>query len=146
MRCLLRRHVRPMIVAAAFLAFATGPAMPQDDVTTVAEKFYQERFCAGMDIEIRLGRQRRADCISPTNAIEVDWHDEWAEGIGRALVFSAQIGLPPGIILVCRSDQAHCMKASAQARETMSYHRVKGTLWDCLPIHKDLTECTRWDL
>ncbi len=146
MRSLLRRDTPRIILAAAILAVAATPAVPRDDVTTAAEQFYQERFCAGMDIEIRLGRQRRADCISQTHAIEIDWHDEWPEGIGRALVFSAETGLPPGIMLVCRSDQAHCVKASALARQTLSHHHVKGTLWDCLPVHKNLGECTRWDL
>ena len=136
---------RRVLTLTLMWAFASAPALPQD-VPTVPERFYQERFCAGLDIEIRLGKHRRADCISQTHAIEVDWHDEWQEGLGRALVYSAQTGLLPGIVLVCRSDQGHCLKSSLLARQTMSYHHIKGTLWDCLPIHERLDECTRWEL
>jgi hypothetical protein len=60
-----------------------------------------------MDPEVRIGLQRRADCISDTHAIEVDWHDKWKDAIGQSLAYSAETGLRAGIILVCRSDQGH---------------------------------------
>ncbi|MHB1104102.1 MAG: hypothetical protein ACYC0C_15280 [Devosia sp.] len=125
-------------------ALSSGPAMPQQAVS-LPERFYQERFCAGLDTEIRVGQQRRADCISQTHAIEVVWHDEWKEGIGRALAYSAETGLLPGIVVVCRSDQAYCLKTSLLVRQTMTYHRIGGTLWDCLPINRRLSDCTEWD-
>jgi hypothetical protein len=127
------------------LAFASGPAMPQD-VPSVAERFYQERFCAGMDVAIRLGWQRRADCINETHAIEVDWHDEWKYGVSQMLAFSAETGLMPGIVLVCRSDQGHCLKSSLLLRQTITHHKIRSTLWDCLPIDESIEDCIRWEL
>lgn len=110
------------------------------------QEFYQERFCAGMNLEVPVGEPRRADCISETHAIEVDWHDDWKEGLGQALAYSAATELTPGIILVCRSDQAHCLRSSLFIRQTMTYHNVRSTLWDCLPIDESLADCTRWEL
>lgn len=138
------RYRLTLALVAALLATSANAASP--DVPTQAEQFYQQRFCAGMDTKIRLGTQQRADCISQTHVIEVDWHDEWREGFGRALTFSAATGLLPGLVVVCRSDEAYCRNTSRVVRETMSYHGIKGTLWDCLPVNRTLDECKRWDL
>lgn len=130
-----------LIVATSMISAACA-----QDVPSRSERFYQERFCAGLDLKIRLGLQRRADCISSTHAIEVDWHDKWKEAIGQALAYSAETGLRLGIILVCRSDQAYCLSSSLFVRQTLSYHRVAATLWDCLPIDETLEACTRWEI
>ena len=137
--------LRRVLAPTTALALASGPAIPQEPVS-LPERFYQERFCAGLDTEIRLGQQRRADCTSQTHAIEVVWHDEWKEGLGRALAYSAETGLLPGIVVVCRSDQAYCLETSLLVRQMLSYHHVRATLWDCLPIDDGLGDCVRWDL
>ncbi|MBK8086383.1 MAG: hypothetical protein IPK28_22600, partial [Devosia sp.] len=41
-------------------------------------------LCAGFEMEVRLERQGRADCVSSTHAIEVEWADKWKEGVGQA--------------------------------------------------------------
>jgi hypothetical protein len=84
---------RAAIGIAALFGALSVPALGQDmsspDVPSRAERFYQERFCAGMDLEVRLGQQRRADCLDDTHAIEVDFHDKWKEAIGQSLAYSA---------------------------------------------------------
>ena len=125
--------------------FCSTSAFAQETIRSAGD-VYQQRFCAGMRFQPQFGLQRHADCISETHAIEVDWHDEWKESIGQALVFGAKAKLTPGIVLVCRSDQAYCLDASLSVRQTLDHHHVTGTLWDCLPIHKVLADCTRWEM
>lgn len=69
-----------------------------------AEAFYQQQFCNSLPLEVHLGQQRRADCVSDTHAIEIVFHDKWKEGIGHVLAYSADTALIPDLALVCRSD------------------------------------------
>jgi hypothetical protein len=110
------------------------------------EAFYQQRFCEGLRWEVHIGQQRRADCVSETHAIEIVFHDKWKEGIGHVLAYSADTALIPGIALVCRSDQGHCLASSLFVRRTLGHHKIKATLWDCLPMHLSLSHCKRWDI
>ena len=48
----------------------------------------QARYCAGMDIEITLPDDTRADCISNTHAIEVEFTEYWYQALGQALHYS----------------------------------------------------------
>lgn len=128
------------------VALLIGPALAQE-VPSQSERFYQERFCAGLEVSIRLGQvQQRADCVGQSHAIEVEWHDKWKDAIGQALANSAASERRPGIVLVCRSDQALCLAASLGLRQTLAYHHAGATLWDCLPIHRRLANCRRWEL
>jgi hypothetical protein len=138
--------MRKRWTAVFAIALLVHPALAQE-VPSPSERFYQERFCAGMAIEVRLGQvQQRADCLSQTHAIEVEWHDRWKDAIGQALANSAASGRQPGIVLVCRSDQALCLAASLGVRQTLGHHHVGATLWDCLPIHRTLADCRRWEI
>ncbi len=134
-----------MIRAVLLCLLFVAPAIA-GDVVPPPERFYQQRFCAGMDSKIRLGEQLRADCLTKTQAIEVEWADYWKAAIAESLAHSAETGLAPGIILVCREDQALCLAASQAARDTLQHHLLHATLWDCLPIDLTLADCRRWDL
>jgi hypothetical protein len=134
-----------MVVALAVAQLGSPPALAQDTERR-AEAYFEQRFCQGMQLDLQLGEQRRADCLSDTHAIEIDWHDKWREAVGQALAFSARTKLVPGVALVCRSDQGHCLAASASVRETLEHHHIRASLWDCLPINAALADCTRWDI
>lgn len=133
------------IRALGIALLLTTPALA-GDVVPFPERYYQEGFCAGMDVKIRLGEQQRADCLTGTQAIEVEWHDYWKAAIGEALAHGTETGLTPGIILVCREDQALCLDASQSARNVLSHYHIRATLWDCWPVDATLADCRRWDL
>ena len=54
-----------------------------------------------MEIEVRAGAQMRADCISDTHAIEIDFAQKWKQGIGQALAYGVATGLRSGLVLIC---------------------------------------------
>lgn len=105
------------------------------------EAHFQQRFCAGMRLEVSLGPQRRADCITPTHAIEVDWADKWKQGIGQSMAYAAKTGLLPGVILVCRGEVSDCLLSSLFTRQTFSQMGVAATVWECLPSDVSLEDC-----
>ncbi|HHS82127.1 MAG TPA: hypothetical protein ENJ68_01275 [Devosia sp.] len=105
------------------------------------ETDYQARFCAHMQREVRLGPQRRADCMTSTLVIEVDWADKWKEGIGQSLAYAAETGLVPGIILVCRQSKARCLASSLFTRQTLSRFGISAVIWECVPADKGLQDC-----
>lgn len=60
------------------------------------ERDYQARFCAGMKLEVPTKSGSRADCVSDTHAIEVDWPKKWAEAIGQSLHYASELNLKAG--------------------------------------------------
>lgn len=108
---------------------------------TLNEAYYQARFCSGMRLEVSLGPQRRADCITTTHAIEVDWADKWKQGIGQSMAYAAHTGLKPGVILICRKEVQNCLLSSLYTRQTFSQMGISATIWECMPADKNLDAC-----
>lgn len=67
-----------------------------------SEKYYQEKWCSenGGDTEVVLPDKTRCDCITTTNAIEMDFGPKWTEAVGQSLYYSLQIGKRAGIVLI----------------------------------------------
>src|SRR5690242_20124372 len=97
---------------------------------------YEARFCAGLDRDFRPENASRVDCLSKTNAIVVEYYDYWREAIGQSLALATERGLKPGIVLICRNDEQHCIKASGSVEATFSHFAVPLTLWECLLIDR----------
>src|SRR5687768_10670975 len=87
----LSRSVTPLALAAMLLA---APAQ------AMTEREYQPLVCPGMELEHVLPDGARVDCLSDTHAIEVDFSEKWAEGLGQALYYAARTGKVPAIILI----------------------------------------------
>ncbi|HWA20345.1 MAG TPA: hypothetical protein VG757_15270 [Devosia sp.] len=119
----------PMGIAGADNYFPTNP--------------YQARFCAGLETHFRPENAWRVDCVSSTNAIVVEYQDYWREAVGQALVLATERGLKPGIVLVCRNDEGHCIKASERIEATFAHFAVPLTLWECMVISPALGDCVR---
>lgn len=85
----------------------------------------------------------RADCVSETHAIEIDWADKWHEGIGQALSYATATGLAPGLILVCRQEIGRCLSHSLSAREVFAVQGVAATVWECSTDDVSLADCIR---
>lgn len=66
------------------------------------EKYYQKIWCAehGGKVEYVLPDRSRVDCLTASVALEVDFADKWAEGIGQALMYANTTNRPPGVALI----------------------------------------------
>ena len=118
-------------------ATAGAPAMAQ------THREMQERFCAGMELEHRLGDRTRIDCLSATHAIELDWTGDWAQAVGQALVYGSQTGRRAGIILVCRQREDLCYRHALRLEAVLAAYRFPVTVWLCSPGDGGLGACSR---
>ncbi len=94
-----------------------------------------------MTREVALGDMGRADCVSATHAIEVEWDDKWHEGVGQALAYATASGLEPGLVLLCRHKERLCLKHSLAAQEVFSAQGVTATVWECGLDSETLDDC-----
>ena len=136
----------PPLFALLASLLCAPTALGEDNAELRVETFYQHRFCQGLSQEAHIRQRNTPDCVSGTHVMEITFHDKWREAIGRALAYSADSALIPGIALVCRSDQAYCLASSLSVRRTLAHYKLRATLWDCLPIHLSLSDCKRWDI
>lgn len=74
------------------------------------EAEWQAELCPSplFEREVILDDGSRADCISSSVAVEIDFSDKWAEAIGQALLYAELTGKLPVIFLVCRSRIETC--------------------------------------
>ncbi|HXF44874.1 MAG TPA: hypothetical protein VNK91_02030 [Burkholderiaceae bacterium] len=93
--------------------------------SVAAEADYTKMWCAAQNgrVEVMLEDRTRADCITATHAVEVDFAPKWAEAIGQALHYARLTGKRAGILLIVGADEAHLL---ARLRAT-----IAGA---CLPI------------
>jgi hypothetical protein len=84
-----------MITAAMLLTAAS----------VMTESDYRSALCgsAGYRQEVRMPNGTKADCVSDTHAIEIDFAQKWAEAIGQSLNYAAETGKPPAVILICKT-------------------------------------------
>jgi len=73
------------------------------------ESYYQAQWCNARNgkIELAMPDGTRADCVTPTHAIEVDFGRKWAEAIGQSLSYALQTGKRPGIVLILEKPKHH---------------------------------------
>ena len=68
------------------------------------EKWYQDQWCAGRgSTEVVRMDHTRCDCLTPTNAVEVDFAKKFYEAIGQSLYYSMQTGHRAGVLLILES-------------------------------------------
>jgi hypothetical protein len=64
----------------------------------------QTRLCADFDRRVPMLPGGYVDCVGDGYAIKVDWVDNWAAALGQSVYWAAEMGLEPGIILICREE------------------------------------------
>lgn len=78
------------------------------------EAFYRDAWAKanGGTTEVQMGDKTRCDIVTKTHAIEVEWANKWAEGIGQALWYSFQTNKKAGIVIIMSSekDKKHLMR------------------------------------
>lgn len=93
------------------------------------ERYYQRDLCRGIRQEVELPNGSRADCISSTHAIEFEFSDKWAEGLGQALSYAGSTGLRPRIFLICRKDRWLCLKHRLRLDEAIAAWELPVEVW-----------------
>ena len=68
------------------------------------EDFYAELWCdsQGGVSEVRTSQGTRADCVLPDYAVEVDFDNKWAEGLGQALHYGVEFDRQPAVLLIMK--------------------------------------------
>lgn len=66
------------------------------------ESYYQDEFAKiiGGETELVLPDRTRVDILTDKYAIEVDFANKWAEGIGQSLYYALSTGKRPGVLLI----------------------------------------------
>jgi len=86
-------------------------ALPDaDHLRTEAQ--WRTHICSarGWDEEVQTDSGAYVDCVGSGVAWEVDWSSKWAEAIGQSLLYSAELRMRPGIILLCRKGELYCLR------------------------------------
>ena len=79
--------------------------------------------------EVTLPNGSRADCLSDTHAIEVEFSEKWAEGLGQALSYASSTGLRPGIFLICREKPKKCLAHRLRLDEAIAAWNLPVDVW-----------------
>lgn len=69
------------------------------------ENWYQAQWCQqnqGQQ-EVVLPDKTRCDCLTSSNAVEVEFGNKWAESIGQSLFYSLQTEKRAGVVLILES-------------------------------------------
>ena len=93
------------------------------------EGSYQHDLCLGMHQEVTLSNGSRADCVSETHVIEVEFSENWAKALGRALSYAVPTGLKPGIFLICRETQLKCFNHQFRLEEAILTSGLSVDVW-----------------
>jgi len=101
----------------------------EDEEPAHFEADYRDQLCLGMDQEVSLPNGGRADCLSTTHAIEVEFSDKWAEGLGQALSYAGSTGLTPGIFLICRGKPGTCLSHRLRLEEAIAAWKLPVDVW-----------------
>jgi len=103
------------------------------EVTQIATRY-------SMEEEVRLIDGTRADLLSESYAIEVDWSVKWAESIGQSLYYGVMTNRSPGIILIRKNDQtleSHDVYVGRCQRVCERHHIL---LWEAVEGNSDITQ------
>ena len=123
-----------LIILLLFLFFA---AASHDNLQAESrihlEKWYQDNWCNehNGETEVVLSDRTRCDCVTDDYAIEFDFGNKWAEGIGQCLYYSTQTGKQPGLALILEHDSDY--KYYIRASVTVEEMHLPITIWIVRP-------------
>ena len=68
------------------------------------EDYYAQLWCEsqGGQSEVRTSQNTRVDCLLPDYAVEVDFDQKWAEGLGQALHYGVEMNRQPAVLLIIK--------------------------------------------
>lgn len=95
----MKKIKRIKIVLLFALLFITLAAEAARDFR---EQYYQNIWCSrfyGVP-EVKLPDKTRVDCVTKHYAVEFDFADKWAEGLGQSLHYARMTGKNPAVVLI----------------------------------------------
>lgn len=97
------------------------------------EKWYQEKWCAeqGGQSEVVLADKTRADCITATHAVEVEFARKYLNAIGQAIHYSRLTGKKPAIVLILEKpgDRKYWIRLNS----TIQHFNLPIDTWEVSP-------------
>lgn len=86
------------------------------------EQYYQNIWCSrfyGVS-EVKLPDKTRVDCVTKHYAIEFDFADKWAEGLGQSLHYARMTGKTPAVVLIIEdpADFVYYKRLKPLAKQT----------------------------
>lgn len=116
-------RIRFIGVAVLLLSASVLSAQP------LSESEIRDEWCAaqGGRAEVVLSDGTRADCVTATHAVEVEWAENWYEAVGQALHYARLTGKRAGIVLLLRGpgDERFWRRLSA----LVQHHGGIAELW-----------------
>jgi hypothetical protein len=114
-------------IAALLLLCCTVSAGEVEECAAIAARY-------GLQKEVRLDDGSRVDLMSEDMAIEVDWSEKWAEGVGQSLYYGLKTERQPGVLLLRKKGQAEAShrtfvercKLVCQSYSIVLYEAVEG--------------------
>ncbi len=81
--------------------------LPANCARLYKESEYNKRYCAlnGGITEFRNQDSTRVDCLTEKNAIEMDFAEKWAEGVGQALYYQHMTGKKGKVVLILENPE-----------------------------------------
>lgn len=102
--CILSALFCGYLYAETYPFKSVNSPMVKDENHKYKEKHYVQAYCKGQ-VEYRLPDKTRVDCLTEEYAIEFDYGNKWAEGIGQSLYYAKKTGKKPAIALILRSEK-----------------------------------------
>lgn len=122
---MIRRFVIALLVIAALFGLAAAAHARRLHL----EEYYQAQWCAqqGGRAEVVLSDGTRCDCLTDTHAIEFDFANKWAEGIGQALHYASLTGKRAGLVLIIEKESDRRYLDRAQG--VKAWHGLALDIW-----------------
>lgn len=119
--------INALIIGSIFLLLFCS--IPAEAARLNPERFYQHEWCAVHNgkVEHILPNKTRVDCLTPTHAVEVDFADNWYEGIGQSLYYAMETQKDAGLVLI--GEYEDDQKYIDRATKTIHYYNLPIKLW-----------------
>lgn len=123
-----QRSITALLVVALFLIPATCYSARLNP-----ETYYRDLWCDDHNgtTEYRLPDATRADCLTPTHAVELEFADGWYESVAQSLHYAMLSGHKAGIVIIIekQSDVKYWNRLVALKK----FYKLPITLWRVYP-------------
>jgi hypothetical protein len=104
----MKKYLKFFILILFFFIFLFGWLLSAQGKKRFPERYYQLKWCAVHkgSVEVKMKDGTRCDCVTSTHAVEVEFAEKWAEGIGQALNYSLQTRRikKAGLLMIWKND------------------------------------------
>jgi len=87
----------------------------------VHEADFVAAWCYG-STEVWMPSGARADCVTDEYVVEADWSSKWAEAIGQSLLYGAETGKTPAVLLLMNRKQS--LKHLERLQTAITYYNL----------------------